>query len=91
MVPISEDRADRLEAKVDALISAVNRLAVIDERQVHAGIRMGNLEDRVAKMEQKYDDLRTLVNQWVNRTLGMWALLVFLFTMYKSFGEKLFH
>jgi len=91
MVPISEDRADRLEAKVDALISAVNRLAVIDERQVHAGIRMGHLEDRVSKAEQKHADLAALVNQWVNRTLGMWAILVVLFTLFRAFGEKLFN
>lgn len=95
-MPISEDRADRIEAKVDGLISAVNRLAVIDERQIESGKRMGQLEDRVAKLEecQKKDHettkqaillLDTKLNKWINMGIGAWAVVVTLYSIYSTF------
>lgn len=95
-MPISEDRADRIEAKVDGLILAVNRLAVIDERQIEAGKRVGALEDRLAKLEErqevdqdflkdKINEVDAKVNKWVNMGIGAWAIVVTLYAIYNTF------
>lgn len=87
---ISEDRADRIEAKIDTLTTAVNRLALIDERQIEAGKRMGQLEDRVAKTEEKVNMINAKVDTWINRGIGVWAAVGLLFALYKTF-EPIIH
>ena len=89
-MPISEERADKLEAKVDMLIMAVNRLAIIDERQIESGKRMGVLEDRVAKNEVLTDAVDRKVDKWINRGIGIWGVVGFLFAVYQTF-KPLFH
>lgn len=84
-MPIADDRADRIESKVDVLTVAVNRLALIDERQIEAGKRMGVLEDRVAKMEANHNALDGKVNKWVNMMVGAWGILGVLYTLYNTF------
>lgn len=99
---ISNERADRIEVKVDSLISAVNRLAVIDERQIESGKRIGQLEDRVAKLEERhkneldairesYHVLEAKVNKWVNMGIGAWAVVVTLYSLYNTFKPVIGH
>lgn len=88
-MPISEERADKLEAKVDVLIIAVNRLALIDERQIEAGKRMGIVEDRIAKNEEKADQIDRKVDKWINRGIGIWGVVGFLFLVYQTFAPLL--
>lgn len=83
---ISEDRADRIEGKIDTLTTAVNRLALIDERQIEAGKRMGVLEDRVAKNEEKTNAVDMKVEKWINRGVGIWAIVGAMFALYQTFA-----
>lgn len=83
---ISEDRADRIEQKIDVLTTAVNRLAIIDERQIEAGRRTGIIEDRIAKTEQKLTDVEKKLDKWVNMGIGAWALIGTLFAVYQAFA-----
>lgn len=98
-MPISEDRADRIELKLDALTQAVHRLAVIDERQIEAGRRVGHLEDRVAKAEtmlSQYKEtfaaelvrIEKKVDTWIQRGIGAWALAMTIYTLYTTFFPR---
>jgi hypothetical protein len=85
MATMSDERADKIEAKVDVLIIAVNKLALIDERQIEAGKRMGAVEDRIAKAEVKIDNVDRRVDKWINRGIGIWGVVGFLFAVYQTF------
>lgn len=50
-MPISEERSLILERKIDDLTTAVNRLILIDERQITQGKRLGDLEERCGNLE----------------------------------------
>lgn len=88
---ISEDRADRIEDKVDTLISAVNRLAIIDERQMETGRRMGLLEEKVAKLESEVRKSEQKLDKWINMGVGAWGFVGFIFAMYQTFRPSLGH
>lgn len=94
---ISEERADRIEAKIDVLTTAVNRLAVIDERQIEQGKRTGQIEDRIAKLEEAHKkDMEVVrekitaterkVDRWINMGMGAWAVVVTLWAVYQTFA-----
>lgn len=85
-MPISEDRAERIESKIDVLTTAVNRLAIIDERQIEAGRRIGTIEDRVSKMEEKVQNVDRKLDKWINMGMGAWAIVVTLFAIYQTFS-----
>jgi len=95
-VAIPESDVERLERKIDVLTVAVNRLAVIDERQIAAGQRMGALEDRVAKMEEcekkdkellseRISNLDGKVNRLLYTGVGMMTVLGTLYSVYVTF------
>jgi len=48
---VSADDLQRVEGKVDKCLEAIERLVLIDERQVVQGQRMGQLEQRCAVIE----------------------------------------
>ena len=72
----------RIESKVDDLTQAVTKLVLFEERQTVQAISIAALTLRVASTEQKLD-------MWVNRGIGVWALAVTLFTIYKAFAPAL--
>lgn len=83
-MPISEDRADKLELKLDRIIETLGKLTVLEERQIESGRRMGALEDRVAKAEVKVDNTDKKVDTWIQRGIGAWALVSTLFVLYQT-------
>ena len=50
---VSADDLQRVEGKVDKCLEAIERLVLIDERQVVQGQRMGQIEQRCAVMENQ--------------------------------------
>lgn len=95
--PAMDAQIAKLEQKIDLLTIAVNRLAVIDERQIAAGQRVGQLEDRVAKMEEcqkkDFDSLKAAVlavdakvTKWINMGIGAWALAITVLYLYQTFS-----
>lgn len=64
------DQMERLEAKVDKLIDAVQRLVVIEERQRATGERIGVVESRQDKTEENLMLLRRDHEKWTNRIIG---------------------
>jgi hypothetical protein len=50
---VSADDLQRVEGKVDKCLEAIERLVLIDERQVVQGQRMGQIEQRCAVMESQ--------------------------------------
>lgn len=66
---------ERLETKLDRLADAVSRLVVIEERQSSQGQRTGALEQRMSTVEEHSRNVDKKLDQWVNRGVGMWAIV----------------
>jgi hypothetical protein len=71
----TRDDVQRLEAKVDRVYEAVERLVRLEERQETQGARIGALEQRAAALETAHRATDRKVDAWVNRGVGMVALL----------------
>lgn len=68
----------RLEDKVDKLADAMAGLLVYIERQTVQAAAITTLTARQLATEQKVD-------MWVNRGMGMWAMVLLAFALYKTF------
>lgn len=86
----------RLEEKVDALVVAVNRLVLFEERQAVQALAIiengrsikelnSMLSARIDKVDKRIEEAEAKLAMWINRGVGVWALAVTLFTAYKAF------
>lgn len=94
---ISETRAERMETKLDHLLTEVTKLTALHhERQIETGRRIGLLEDRLAKQETSFQDYKTYataeftrldaeISRWKNYGFGAWAVVLALYTLYTTF------
>lgn len=82
---ISEDRAHRIENKLDDLITTVNRLAVLDERQVNMIQWLQRVESAQKEQETKLDTINLKVDRWINMGIGAWSLMCGLLFLYQTF------
>ena len=89
------EELSRLEGKVDKCLEAIERLVLIDERQIVQGQRMGQLEQRCAAIEVQVhaqteklaDAIRATsskLDKWINFGLGAYALAATAFTIYQG-------
>lgn len=93
--PRNYSSQNRLEEKVDALVAAVNRLVLFEERQAVQAlaiventkiserivIRMTDVESRLL---HRIEAGEVKLAMWINRGIGVWALAATLFTVYKA-------
>ena len=81
----------RLEIKVDALTTAVNRLVLFEERQaVQALAIIENtrfIDDMSNKISGRLEHVEKKLDMWINRGLGVWAFAIALFALYKAVGR----
>ncbi len=84
---VSRDDFGRLEAKVDKLTDAVQRLILIEERQSSQGERIGKCESSIAVHDQAIYKTDKKIDQWINRGVGVWAAAIVLFTLVQ-FGSR---
>lgn len=77
----------RLEAKVDKLTDAIQRLILIEERQSSQGERIGKCEASIAVHDTMIHKTDKKVDQWVNRGIGVWVAATMLFAVVQ-FGAK---
>jgi len=77
----------RLEAKVDKLTDAIQRLILIEERQSSQGERIGKCEASLAVHDTMIGKTDKKVDQWVNRGIGVWVAATILFALVQ-FGAK---
>lgn len=77
----------RLEAKVDKLTDAIQRLIIIEERQSTMGERIGVLESKSAVTDTMVQRIDKKVDQWVNRGIGVWALAAALISFIEFFDR----
>lgn len=78
---ISEERADRLESKVDRLTEAVQKLVLVEERQLTQGQRIGDVEKDIEAIKTKVELVDKKVDSWINRGVGVWAAAGVLITL----------
>lgn len=78
---ISENRADQIERKIDKLTEAVQKLVLIEERQLTQGQRLGDVEKRQAVLETRHAALDKKVEAWINRGIGAWAIATIIATI----------
>ncbi len=89
----------RLETKVDTLTTAINRLVLFEERQAVQALAIitnsnelkdvrenltARLEATEAKLTERVVLAEVKLAMWINRGIGVWALAVTLFTVYKA-------
>lgn len=75
----------RLETKVDRLTEAISKLVLIEERQLTQGQRIGTVEQRCTAIEVTQLAADRKLDQWINRGIGVWALAVTIFAIFKAF------
>lgn len=80
-----ESDIQRLEAKLDKLTEAVMRLVVLEERQAQQSNEIHRLEGKFIALENKTSDVRKDLDMWVNRGIGIVALISAIFALYKLF------
>lgn len=84
---MTDDDFKRLEAKVDKLGEAIQKLILVEERQATQGTRIGAVEQRISSLETAHNKLDRKVEMWVNRGIGVWGLAVTLFAILE-FGSR---
>lgn len=72
----------RLEGKVDKLTDAITQLVRVEERQITQGVRLASLEERATKGEANWQATDRKLDQWVNRGIGVWGVVVLVWTVY---------
>jgi len=82
-----ETDLQRIEAKVDKLTDAVQRLILIEERQSTQGERIGKCESTFAVHDAQIVKLDKKIDMWVNRGIGVWSVAVVLFAL-AQFGAR---
>ena len=85
--PVSNVDFHRLEAKVDKLTDAVQRLILIEERQSTQGERIGKCEASIAVQTSNLARTDKKVDQWINRGIGVWAMATCVFVIIQ-FGAR---
>lgn len=85
MPSISDDRADRIEDKLDRLTEAVTKLVLIDERQIRQGERIGKLEEMHSEEVLARVTLEKKVDMWINRGIGIWLFASSLVGLWQVF------
>lgn len=69
----------RLERKMDQLTDAVSKLILIEERQMTQAHRIIDVESRQDEADKAQRATDAKVERWINRGIGMWAVVVVLF------------
>lgn len=64
---------ERLEAKVDSLTNAVNRLVIFEERQAIQALAIESLRRDVLTNYNNNLATDKKVDMWVNRGVGLWV------------------
>ena len=65
----------RLERKLDQLTDAVSKLILLEERQITQASRLSVVEARLDGGDERQRSTEKKVDQWINRGIGMWAVL----------------
>jgi hypothetical protein len=78
---VTDDRAQRIENQLAELTRAVQRLILIDERQIEQGKRMGILEERVGGLEKDHAVLSGRLSQYFWFVLGIAGTLTTILTL----------
>lgn len=78
----------RLESKVDTLTNAINRLVLFEERQAVQALAIienaKTIHGVESKLTGRIEATEVKLAMWINRGIGVWALAVTLFTVYKT-------
>jgi molybdopterin converting factor small subunit len=85
----TEDFA-RLEDKVNSIADALNKLILVEERQLTQGERIGKLEAELAATKEKLALTKENLDRWVNRGIGVWVAVGVIAASYQ-FGIQVFH
>lgn len=73
---------ERLEKKVDGLVAAIETLIRVEERQVAHAERILSAETRLAAMEASMTLIDRKLERWINRGVGVWAVVMIVWTVY---------
>lgn len=77
----------RLEGKVNDIATALNKLVVVEERQLTQGERIGRLEAELAAEKERHQATREELNRWINRGIGVWVAVVAVVAGFKFWAQ----
>ena len=90
-VKISRQDFERVEKKIDEMAAAVVKLILVEERQTTQGKRIGDNETAIATLLVKFESLDKKLDQWVNRGIGVWAVVLILYALFSKFYPLVGH
>lgn len=89
---MTPENFQRLEDKVDTLTDAITRLVLFEERQSVQAVTLASLQANHTANVERLQALEGLVNRWINRGIGAWAVAaivgsaIFTLAMKGAFG-----
>lgn len=83
-ISVPEDRVQRLEDKLDEINSSLQKLILIDERQMRQGERLGTIEERMSKIEMAHLQLNATVSKWIWFGTGIVTSLTITFSLVQA-------
>lgn len=90
-MPIDDGRAQRIEDQLTELTKAIQKLILIDERQIEQGRRLGTIEDRLGKLEKDQAVLTTKVGQYFWFVLGVGGTITTILAVSQAITPLLQH
>jgi hypothetical protein len=72
---------------VDELVTKLDQLTRIDERQVNQSEKFAKLEKDMVALCQRAEDTEKKLEQWINRGIGAWLLVILLWALFKTVVE----
>jgi len=77
----------RLEAKVDKITEALNKLVLVEERQTNQGIELAEIKKELAIEKASRELLDKELSRWVNRGIGVWLAVGTILSLFVTYYE----
>ena len=90
-IMITQQDFERVEKKIDDMAAAVIKLILVEERQTTQGVRIGDNEKAIAALYAKFEAMDKKLDQWINRGIGVWAVVLILYALFSKFYPLIGH
>lgn len=78
----------RFEKKLDQLGEAISKLVLVEERQSNQSTSIIELRKDIEANRLAIDKIEKLVQQWINRGIGVWGLAITIFSLVEIFLRR---
>lgn len=78
----------RFEKKLDLLSDAIGKLVLVEERQSNQNMSIIELRKDIEANRLAIDKTDKLLQQWINRGIGVWGLAITIFSLVEIFLRR---